>query len=154
MAKRDRIAAIIFLTLGFGIIYYSLEHLELGTMKLPGSGFFPAISGACFVIFSLAWLFSARSGGACTKESTTLLWEKGDWIRPLMVVAITAGYAAVIDFLGFILTTFLFIVIWQFLIVREKWIKIVIISLIGTASMYVMFQLLLKIPLPVSIFTF
>jgi putative tricarboxylic transport membrane protein len=153
MTKRDRTAALIFFALGLGIIFYSLQNLELGTMKLPGSGFFPAISGACAVIFSLAWLFSARSRGARANESRPL-WEKGDWIRPLMVVAITAGYAAVIDFLGFVLTTFLFIVIWQFLIVREKWIKILIISLIGTASMYVMFQLLLKIPLPKSTFTF
>lgn len=149
MIKRERLAGLFFLIMGVAVIFYSLRELGLGTIKLPGPGFFPAICGVSIVVFSGMWLLSLRGRQG---ETETPFWEKGEWIRPSFAVALTMGYGAIMDDLGFIPATFAFLVAWQFLIEREKWLKTTIISLIGTAAMYTIFQYLLAVPLPRGIF--
>lgn len=149
MVNRDRIAGLFFLLLGFAVTFYSVRELGLGSVKAPGPGFFPFMCGVCIVIFSAVWLYSLRTR---SDKNRGPFWEKGEWIRPAMAVAITLAYAAIMDDLGFILATFLFIAAWQFAIEREKWSKNLIISSIGTAGMYAIFQVLLSVPLPRGLF--
>jgi hypothetical protein len=50
--------------------------------------------------------------------------------------------------LGYMLSTFIFLVAWQFAIEREKWLKTGAIAIIGTVAMYAIFSYLLRVPLP------
>ena len=150
MVKRDRVVGFVFLLMGLAVIFYGLGDLGMGTLKAPGSGFFPVISGACIAVFSGIWLISIRKEQS---EEDSPFWEKGEWIRPTFAVLITMGYAAIMDDFGFILSTFLFIATWQFCIEHEKWIRNMVISLVGTASMYMIFQILLSVPLPRGMFS-
>lgn len=150
MIERDKGVGFAFLLIGLAVIFYSFWVLGMGTLKAPGAGFFPVISGICIAVFSGVWIISLRRG---QNEGSSPFWEKGEWIRPALAVVITMGYAATMDDLGFILSTFLFIVAWQFWIEHEKWVRNMAISLIGTAAMYTIFQFLLSVPLPRGMFS-
>lgn len=150
MMKRDKMVGFGFLFMGLAVIFYAFGDLGMGTLKAPGSGFFPVISGMCIAVFSGIWLITLRKDKS---EDTSPFWEKGEWIRPVLAVLITMGYAATMDDLGFILSTFLFIAAWQLWIEHEKWVRNMVISLVGTASMYMIFQMLLSVPLPRGMFS-
>ena len=150
MGKRDRITGVTFLIIGLAVIFHSLRALGLGTLKTPGAGFFPFLCGASIAVFSVIWLFSMRNTQG---KATEPFWGKGEWIRPTIAVLLTIGYATVLDDFGFILTTFLFSVTWQYWVEQEKWLKNLAISLVSTAAMYTIFQFLLSVPLPRGMFS-
>jgi hypothetical protein len=145
MKKHERITGFIFILFGLATILYSTISLGLGNVKLPGPGFFPFICGSSLVVFSTIWLIATFK----EKDTETKpFWEKGQWVKPLIAVIITSLYGAVMDGLGYILATFLFLVVWQIAIVHEKWLKTAIIGVVGTVVMYILFQFLLAVPLP------
>ena len=70
------------------------------------------------------------------------------WLRPLLGVAILIFYALVIELLGFILTTFIFLIIWMWVIERLRWRTILSISIGTTVVLYLIFSFFLEVPLP------
>lgn len=148
MKKYQQIAGFTFFLIGLAVVLYSLHGLGLGTTKLPGPGFFPFLCGLSIIVFSGSWLLSTRKEKDVNTEP---FWGPGEWVRPLLAVVLTAAYGAIMDGLGYVLSTFLFIAAWQFLIERENWKKIITLSVVGTVAMYVMFQYMLSVPLPEGI---
>ena len=145
MKKFERITGFIFILFGIAAMLYSAISLGLGNVKLPGPGFFPFICGICLVVFSSSWLIASRKE---KDEENLPFWGKGEWVRPLLAVIITSFYGAVMEGLGYIIATFLFLAIWQLIVEREKWSKTAIIAVVGTIVMYLLFQYLLSVPLP------
>jgi putative tricarboxylic transport membrane protein len=63
-------------------------------------------------------------------------------------VSIFLLYALVIERLGFLLTTFFFLIIWMRLIERIRWGRLISISVGATAGLYLIFVFFLEVPLP------
>ena len=98
------------------------------------------------ILLSLVLIFSNWK----KSKSPTPFWPQRAWLRPLLGVAILVFYALVIGKLGFILTTFIFLLIWMGIIERLRWRTIIGISLGTTAALYLIFRLFLEVPLPLG----
>ena len=141
--KWNRIPGFILLIIGVMTAWGSTS-LSMGKFKHPGPGFLPFGLGICLIILSLILIFKSWK-----KEiSPTPLWFQRAWLRPLLGVAILIFYAIVIEQLGFILTTFIFLLIWMALIERLKWKTILSISVGTTIVLYLIFAFFLEVPLP------
>ena len=149
MTRAERITGLLFIALGVYVTIYSFAQLTLGTIQKPGSGFFTLICGSGILIMSTLWLV----GGWKEKNEKTL-WEKGGWISPLLGVAVTLVYAVLMEPLGYILSTAVFIALWQVVISKAKPLTIIVFTVIGTVAMYVVFELLLGVPLPNGLLRF
>ncbi|NEU30036.1 tripartite tricarboxylate transporter TctB family protein [bacterium LRH843] len=66
----------------------------------------------------------------------------------LVVAAVLFVYLLLLSYVGFILTTPLLLIAIAFVIGIEKWVPIVLSSLIGTACLTYLFAIVLKLPLP------
>ncbi|HSB04667.1 MAG TPA: tripartite tricarboxylate transporter TctB family protein, partial [Thermodesulfobacteriota bacterium] len=75
-------------------------------------------------------------------------WSGRTWLRPLLGVAILVFYALVVGFIGFLPTTFIFLIIWMRVIERLRWRTILSISIGTTVALYLIFSFLLEVPLP------
>lgn len=95
----------------------------------------------------MLWLFRTRS--VCNESEP--LWSGGNWLRPALAVGTMVVYATLMEDMGYVLSTLLFLISWQVLIEREKWRKTAIIAIIGTVSMYIIFVYFLKVSLPEGI---
>lgn len=115
----------------------------MGKWRHPGPGFFPFGLAIALILLSLALIFKCWK-----KDSSPPFWPERTWLRPLLGVAILVFYALVVDFIGFILTTFLFLVIWMWVIERLRWRTILSISVGTTVALYLIFNLFLEVPLP------
>lgn len=149
MTKQERRAGIFLLLLGIAVMYYAIVDLKLGTITQPGPGLFPFISGAGIAILSTIWILTNLK----SMQQIEPLWKKGELRTPVLAIFIITAYTALLDPLGYILSTVLFLVAWQFFIEREKWLKTALITVIGTVAMYLLFSSLLSVPLPEGIFS-
>jgi putative tricarboxylic transport membrane protein len=123
---------------------WSSTHLSMGKWRHPGPGFFPFGLAIALIFLSLALIFKYWK----KDSSSAPFWPERTWLRPLLGVAILIFYALVVDFIGFIVTTFLFLIIWMWVIERFRWRTIIGISIGTTVALYLIFNLFLEVPLP------
>jgi len=126
------------------ITAWSSVHLSMGRAKHPGPGFLPFGLALCLIILSLALIFKSWKGDI----SSIPFWPRRTWLRPLLGVSIFILYALVIERLGFLLSTFPFLIIWMRLIERVRWRTLIGISIGTTAGLYFIFVFFLEVPLP------
>lgn len=144
LSKQQRTAGMVFMAIGAYVIYYTLTKLKLGTIQSPGSGFFTFICGLGILLLSTVLVAGSFVRGTEDRP----LWEKGGWFKPLLAFGLTVAYALLIPRAGFILATALFLAAWQLSVEHEKPWKTAVIACVGTACMWVIFEKLLRVPLP------
>jgi len=133
-------------------IYFLRESNSLppSSLGIPGSAFFPRLICFAFVIFGGILIIRSFKKGEAERKITLIL--KQDLIRVLAVILLCGIYIFSIPFLGFILTSILFIVFLMF-IFQVKRIGIIILwGFLVTLIIYFIFKILLKVPLPAGMF--
>jgi hypothetical protein len=58
------------------------------------------------------------------------------------------AFTLLMGWLGFFSATFLLFVAWLIVVEKEKWLTVGTVSLLGTLGAYILFAMLLKVPLP------
>lgn len=119
-------------------------NLSMGSPKKPGPGFFPFLLAIVLALFSFALIFQ----NWVRDKSPLPFWQKGGWLRPLLGLIILTGYAIIMNSLGFLISTFSFLLIWMAVIERLSWKRIIMVSIATTITLYLIFGLLLDVPLP------
>lgn len=150
MTKQERLAGIIIVLVGLASAIYSTTALSIGNLNAPGPGMFPFISGIGMVILTLIWMIPNLK--KIVYEGP--LWEKGQLTNPVILIVLMAVYIGLMEYAGYIISTMLFLLGWQFIIERQKLVKGVLIAVICTVGMYILFVYLLRVPLPQGILEF
>jgi len=116
--RNERISAIFFVALSLFICEQSVE-IGLGTPSTPGSGMLSFGAGAGIGILAL-WLLiqSFRS-----KKTHDEAYGVGTfrWGKFLLVCTCLFGYALLVNWLGFVLTTFIVVFFLFQLLEPKKW---------------------------------
>ena len=125
-------------------------RLDIGSFHAPGTGFFPFWVGMVFGALSLLLLvFTFVREGKRAEIS-----EKVRWRSIILVLASLFIYAVVLEKIGFVLSTLLFIGALLMIIERKKWHIVAIIALLSTLAFYIVFQVWLQSNLPKGILGF
>ncbi|HWI63358.1 MAG TPA: tripartite tricarboxylate transporter TctB family protein [Symbiobacteriaceae bacterium] len=148
MKKWDRIAAVTLIVLGLAAAYYSYVELKIGTLRKPAAGFLPFLAAVTVVLCSAAWLAELRGADPEPRP----FWGKGEWVGPLLAVVFLGLYAATMEAIGYLPSTFLFLGAWQLLVERVNWKRATMVTILGTAGMYILFVQLLGVAVPESVF--
>lgn len=143
MNKWDRVTGYTLLIIGV-VTAWSSIHLSMGKWRHPGPGFFPFGLALVIILLSLALVLKHWK----KDPSPSPFWPGRTWLRPLLGVLSLVFYALAVDIIGFILTTFLFLVIWMWVIERLRWRTIFSISIGTTVALYLIFNFFLEVPLP------
>ena len=126
------------------IAAYSSTQLSMGRFRHPGPGFFPFGLAVILAILALVQILQSRG----KEEVPAPFWPERTWLRPLLGAVIFLLYAFSLGHLGFVSTTFLFLVVWMWVIERIRWANILTISTAVTAVLYLIFEYFLEVPLP------
>jgi hypothetical protein len=146
--RHERIAGIFLIIVGIATAIYSYYELKLGEFRHPDSGFLPFWCGLALIIFSIVWIKSNWG----PVDNPVPFWEKSQWIKPLIAVVAMLVYGWSMEGIGYLLSTFIFLLAWEAIIEREKWFKTLVISIVGTTVMYFLFERMLGVPLPPGVF--
>src|SRR5512139_1290743 len=110
MDRVDRVVGVAAL-LGGILLAYTGWKLDPGTSKLPGPGFFPLLIALAMGGLGV-WLFLRPSPAA-----KPFLAETSRWVPFSIALFSILGYAAVLNHLGYFLSTF------GFLAVQLRWVE-------------------------------
>jgi putative tricarboxylic transport membrane protein len=126
-------------------------HYGIRRSGIPGPGFLPFVTGLLLVALSLALLISRLLNRRDTAGSIGEPMPRGEAFRRILIVlGALCLYVVLLEPLGFLLTTFLFMVLALRLEPR-RWTFILPAAIGATAFFFCLFKVLLRVPLPSGI---
>jgi putative tricarboxylic transport membrane protein len=143
--RSDRISALFFIGLSLFICQQSVV-IGLGTLDTPGSGLLAFGAGAGMGILAFWSLIQSLRSKKMHDEvqvDGTFRWGKF-----LLVCICLFGYAMVVDWLGFVLTTFVVVFALVHILESKKWWIIVIEAAAIAIGNYLFFVKWLGLSLP------
>lgn len=155
LKEHDVISSLIWIVVSALFCRESLD-LGLGDFTEPGAGFFPFLT-SLILIFLSAGLFavSLRKRWGFNFLEVRKHWSDRDGFRRISLTVLFLGsYVVALNYLGFALTTFLFIFLLLRFIEPQKWPTVVLGSLLTAAGSYAIFEIWLRANLPVGFLGF
>lgn len=142
--SRDRVAALALLLVGLGGAF-GASRLTIGGPGRPGPGFFPFWLALALCAVAVALLLrrppAAPQPGAVTAERL----RHG---KVALALAAGAAYAVALDPLGFLLTTFLFLLFLLRAVDPRHWSSALLISAATSVACHLLFKVWLDVQLP------
>ncbi|MCM3598311.1 tripartite tricarboxylate transporter TctB family protein [Metabacillus idriensis] len=139
----DRAAAVLFLTVGALFMYGSMQIAESSYGSVVGPNIFPFFLGAILFLLSLRLFYE------------TLHYQKKYGKKEplqikafIIIFAATLLYIALLETIGYVITTFVFLFICFQAMERGQWVKSIVISACFSAGIYYLFVVVLKGTLP------
>jgi putative tricarboxylic transport membrane protein len=151
MKRYDQISSLIWLGFALYICTESLR-LPLGSWRDPGPGFLPLASGVFLGVLSGVSFFQARM--RATDESRGGWYSPERWKSLLLILAALFGYALVLDALGFLVSTFILLLVLFRFVEPQKWFVAIGGGVLASIICYAVFELWLKTQLPRGILGF
>jgi len=141
--KFDRIAAVLFLLVGVLFMYGSRQIASSAYGSVVGPDIFPLVLGGILILLSLrlfyeTFRYQVKSG------------EKVEMQYKLFVIIFIATliYVLTLETIGYVITTFVFLLVCFQAMEKGKWIKSLIISAAFSGVVYYVFVEILKGTLP------
>ena len=153
MKNRDLFSSLFWM--GFGAVFL-VSALKQGLIRrgIPGPGFVPFIVAVILISLSLMVFIPAlgkkREGGQST-ERPKFFPEKDSSKKIFLALIALFAYGAALEYGGYIVTTFAFMLFMSRLIERIKWRKVFAIAFLTAVLSYLLF-FALEVQLPQGIF--
>ena len=141
-------SGIFMFLLGGALCFFSWQ-MGLGILSKPGPGFMPFLVGLVLASLSFGLVIQVllKNAGAS--------WEIGiKWGKILCVLGLMAAYGFLIERIGLILVTFLFITFMMKYVGSLSWLKSFWGGAISSLASYFLFVYLLKTQIPYSFWGF
>ena len=147
MRSNIAVAAILLALAGYVLV--AANALPFGTFHVPQTAFFPKILALLLLMLSGVLLAQTLVGTEVRRASERIPPE--GWIRIGVTLAMLATFALVLERVGFLLATFLLMVILLRSIEAQNWRKLIAVALATAVISYGLFAWLLGVPLPAGI---
>ena len=150
MKKKERITAVVTSAGGVAVMYYAWRTLGLGSIHAPDAGLLPFLCGTCLAVLGVVWAVMLQLTEEKHRDSP--LGKHHRWHKPLLALLLMVAYAWAMETVGYISSTLLFMVAWEQIVERERWVKTIVIAILSTLAMYVLFVSFLNVPIPQELF--
>jgi hypothetical protein len=144
MTKRDRITNYCFIVFSFFICEESWR-LGLGNFKHPGPGFLPFGSALIIILMAIGQLMVGRKKVVASEAP---FFKKERIFKFLAVVVILFGYGLLLEYIGFVLCTGIFVLISLKTIEPKSWGKSILIAVLTAFVAWLLFDYWLQIQAP------
>jgi putative tricarboxylic transport membrane protein len=147
--KRANLAAVIGLLLLTVFIYFESRKLSFGTFRVPHTGFYPKILTGLLFLLALVCLVQTLRDRMIERPHGEIPAES--WFRIGVTLATLIGFALVLEWLGFLLSTFLLMILLLRAIEAPHWSRVIVVALVTAALSYGLFGWLFGVPLPAGV---
>jgi putative tricarboxylic transport membrane protein len=152
--NRELFSSVFWLAVG-ALFFFGSFRYSIFRSGIPGAGFFPFMGGILLIVLSLVVLISAlapsKKQPTAEESKEKFFSQKDSYKRILLALLALFVYWLALGYLGFLLTTFLFMLFLLRFIDPQRWITTLTVSFLTTISAYMLFNLWLKVRLPPGI---
>jgi putative tricarboxylic transport membrane protein len=150
--NRDQISGIFLFALGVGVFWKSLTY-PLGTLRKPGGGLFPLVASVLLLGLAALLTIQAFRGKEDDRDSRLSFFpEKEAPRRILLGFAGLLAYRYLLPVIGFAPSTGVFIFFLSRFLGKYSVAFCLVFAAITAVFSYYLFQVWLKIPMPIPIF--
>ena len=150
MQRNDRAMGLFWILFGLTIAGWSAATFPFGDMANPGPGYLPLACGILLAILGVALLF-VRNNEEEAGGHRAALFPRGAAARR---VAFTVGSmvlcAGLMEYIGFVPAAFLMTLVLMRAVDPVRWQMALVYAFVYSVGSFILFQLLLKTPLPVG----
>ncbi|MFD0590340.1 tripartite tricarboxylate transporter TctB family protein [Paenibacillus sp. GCM10027627] len=139
----DRYASIFFLLLGIGFMWQSTTITASAYGSKVGPNIFPFGLGLVLVLLSIRLFYEALKAKPREGEK-----EKLDYKRFFIIFGAAFIYAFFLEEIGYLVGTFLFLLVSFQTIEKGKWIQSLLVSSLFSGGVYFIFVVLLEGSMP------
>ena len=147
-----KICSSLFWILFSVVISREAFRLPMGEMRDPGSGFFPLMVAVVTGLLALIAFFHALREQAGGPESPSP--ERFRWWNLFIILVALVAYALTLTTVGFMINTFLFMLLLLKVIEPQTWTKALAASSITAVASEFFFNVLLGAQIPTGILGF
>ncbi|MEG0740771.1 MAG: tripartite tricarboxylate transporter TctB family protein [Clostridia bacterium] len=140
----EKLVNLFLLCISAFYLFYSLSNYRLGSVANPKAGFMPMLIGAAATLVSAILTTQAFMGKGDAKNVKLEI----DWKRFAGIVAASLLYAASLNWIGYLIGTFLFLLVILKLAKVKGWIQPLLIAVITAVAFYLVFKVALGVKLP------
>lgn len=140
----EKLVNVFLLCISIFYLGYTIANYKLGSMRMPKEGTMPLILGIGMVFLSAILTIQALLGKGDAKDVRMAI----EWWRFLSIIAASLLYVLLMQPLGYMLSTFLFLFALLKLSKLEGILKPLIISAVAAASFTLVFRIGLGVMLP------
>ena len=152
MNRAELGAAVIVLAVG-GTLLAAALRFPFFLDGVPGPGFLPLLVSFGIVGTGLALL--ARTVRAGSAGGEAVRWApRAGWRRMAIMTGALAACLLLLDVLGFIVVTTLFMAVMIFALGERSWRMLATVPVLSAAALYAVFAVWLRVPLPKGVITF
>ena len=144
---RDKWSSLVWLGIAVFICMGSLR-LSLGTFRNPGPGFLSFFAGLIAGVLALVVHLQTRRIPSSAEKSKPLWMDKSRGRKMILTVLALLGYAVIMNYLGFLVSTFIFLVFLLRVIEPQRWPVALLGSLAASAAFFCIFEIGLQSQLP------
>lgn len=146
MKNRDLVSSIVWMALGGLFVVGALQH---GLMRkgVPGPGFLPFLSGLALIFVSLFVLIPAL-GQRGKSVDGDFFPEPSSLGKLLSALAALFAFGVALEYVGYLITTFLFMFFIARLIEPKGWWTTTLLAILTAVLSYLLFVVLLEVQLP------
>jgi hypothetical protein len=130
-----------------GFVWGGLK-MGIGPLDAPGPGFFPAMIGGVFSLLSLALFITTSLSENQLPEKVSFWKEERSWIKVFLSLFSLIFYLIALNYLGYILTTFLFLLYLLRLVGKRGWGVSLLIAVLVSLGSFAVFKTALGVLLP------
>lgn len=149
MKRADVVSGAILLVASAVFFYQSTKLEMMYGSSIPGTGFLPYWLSLGMVLLSLLLIVGGLRGSA---SRTSIQWPSGRglvWI--VSALAALAAYTLLVNVVGYILSTFAFLVVVVRMLSTYRWYAVISFSLAASVGMYLIFATWLQMSLPTGL---
>jgi putative tricarboxylic transport membrane protein len=135
---------------GFLFALFTMKEslgLGIGGLHKPGPGLFPFFGGILLAVFSAILLVKALIAPGRPAETTGRGEDESTRFAVYAFLGILV-YALILEGLGFLFSTFLFVIFFLTIFEQQKWWVVLLTAAIVSSASYVVFVFLLQSDLP------
>jgi hypothetical protein len=136
-----------------GVLFCLGSRKYGGVWSFPSAGFFPFMGGVILISLSLMLLIGTMMGKGPEEDKKTKFFpQKNSLKRLIITLSVLFMYSISLAYLGFFITTSLFMILLLQLLEPQRWTTTLIIAFLTSISAYLLFVTLLKLQLPIGVF--
>jgi len=146
--NNEQMGSAFWLAVGVVVTLYATRY-GLGTPSSPGTGLMPFVAGVAMCLFAFIGFVRGtiqKNQGVGWKP----LLKDVSWPNSFLVLGALLSYVLLLPYIGFVLCTMLFLGFLFRCVKPMSWGRVVFWSILCTLGSWGLFELLLKVPLPKS----
>jgi hypothetical protein len=147
MKKADILVSLIIAPICLYVFYESGNWPKQALIGAPT--LIPWGVASCLLVAAGVQFVRALTGRALTLEERLTGPNRR---RVLSAVLLTGGYAALVSYVGFLVTTFFYLVLFGLAAGERRWVRLIAFAMAVPVAIYLIFATILNVPLPPGIF--